>query len=155
MDECAANRERTGCVCNQDRQSMAISCARPGCSSTLSCFRISSYLALLLLLHFTGPAQGTREWTFVFKSVKTTCLYTHIVFFCSLPVLPPPLKYVCAQRSPHTKFWFVCVCPLTLRCATALQWERVEPVGLSPSARHSHAAATMSSAQGMVYLFGG
>jgi hypothetical protein len=35
------------------------------------------------------------------------------------------------------------------------QWERIKPIGKAPSVRYSHSSVTFTSAQGMVYLFGG
>jgi len=36
-----------------------------------------------------------------------------------------------------------------------LQWEQIRPIGVSPAARHGHAAVTLDSQQGMLYVFGG
>jgi N-acetylneuraminic acid mutarotase len=38
---------------------------------------------------------------------------------------------------------------------SALQWEPIKPVGTAPSARYSHAAVAMDSAEGMLFIFGG
>lgn len=61
--------------------------------------------------------------------------------------------YSTCQRRKY--FSQVSMCHTDTHAKTALQWESIRPVGLSPEPRHSHASVALDSMQGMLYILGG
>eukprot|EP00961_Rhodomonas_salina_P191623 2586355-Rhodomonas_salina.1 len=90
--------------------------------------------ALLTVLTLISPmlrVHALREYPPVLVASHTACLSDA---GCRLLLLPPSLT---PRPPPET------------------QWSPMTPAGIGPSARHSHAGTTFSSAQGMIFIFGG